>query len=112
MDEVASLQLAALARIDERLDEAGVAYWLFGGWAVDWELTFLARDADGRIGTPLSHGPAVWPDSAFAGDVGELHGVRARLLARAALVQGKSRPRDDPQEASKDRADHAYLSRG
>ena len=33
---VASSQLAALARVGAVLERAGIAYWLFGGWAVDF----------------------------------------------------------------------------
>ena len=163
MDEPASRQLSALARVHDMLEEAGVAYWLFGGWAVDFyagsvtrphddldlavwlddlpriaallrddgwrhaphededggtgyecaavrlELTFLVRAADGRICTPLRHGPAAWPEGAFADDVGELGGVRSRLVGLAALREGKSSPRDDPEEAAKDRADFRRL---
>ncbi len=165
MDALASQQLSALARVIDRLEGAGIAYWLFGGWAVDFyvssitrahddldvaiwlddlaeiarllqadgwrheplddedggtgyergevrlELTYLVRDNDGRIFTPLRHGRAVWPEGAFMDDVGELHGVRARLVGRAALTSGKSSPREGPEDAAKDRADHAQLSR-
>jgi hypothetical protein len=165
MDELTSQQLSALARVSDLLEEAGIAYWLFGGWAVafyagsvtrahddldlavwledlpriaellqqdGWrhapradedggtgyeraavrlELTYLVRDGDGRAVTPLRHGPAAWPAEALADDVGELRGVRARLVALAPLVHGKSSPRDDPEEAAKDRADFMRLSR-
>jgi NADH:ubiquinone oxidoreductase subunit 2 (subunit N) len=36
MDTRASHQLAALARVNDALEEAGIAYWLLGGWAVDF----------------------------------------------------------------------------
>jgi len=39
-----------------------------------------------------------------------LSGVRARVLGLAALKRGKSRSREDPVEAAKDRADFATLS--
>jgi hypothetical protein len=156
-------QLEALARVHERLEQAGIEYWLIGGWAVDFhvgsitrahgdvdiavwlddlprvaellepdgwrhasepdedggtgyergpvrlELTFLARDAEG-VFTPLRDGRAGWSDDALGDDEGELNGVHARLVARAALARGKARPRDDPADAAKDRADHAALS--
>ena len=165
MEELTSQQLSALARVSDQLEEAGIAYWLFGGWAVDFyagsvtrahddldmavwlvdlpriaellqedgwrhapfddedggtgyerravrlELTYLVRDGDGRIFTPLSHGPAAWSEEALANDVGELRGVRSRLVALAPLKRGKSSPRDDPEEAAKDRADFRQLSR-
>lgn len=163
MDEVSSRQLSALARVSDLLERAGIAYWLFGGWAVDFyagsvtrahddldiavwledvpriaellqddgwrhaplededggtgyereavrlELTYLARNGDGRIVTPMRHGPAVWPE-AFGDDVGELCGARSHLIRLAALLRGKSSPRDDPEDAAKDRADFRRLS--
>ena len=39
-------QLAALAEIGELLDEAGLDYWLFGGWAVDFHLGAVTREHD------------------------------------------------------------------
>jgi hypothetical protein len=165
MEERASQQLTALARVRDVLEEAGIAYWLFGGWAVDFyvgsvtrahddldiavwlvdlpriaellqedgwrhaplddedggtgyehgavrlELTYLVRDRDGRVVTPLRDGRAPWSREALASDVGELHGVRSRLVGLAALTRDKSLPRDDPEEAAKDRADFGQLSR-
>ena len=164
MNELTSQQLSALARVGELLEHAGIAHWLFGGWAVDFyvgsvtrahddldlavwledlpaitellrddgwrhaprddedggtgyeegavrlELTYLVRDGDGRVFTPLRSGQAAWSEEAFADDVGELGGVRARLLGLAPLMHGKSSPRDDPEEAAKDRADFTRLS--
>jgi hypothetical protein len=163
--DVASEQLAALARVSALLDGAAIDYWLFGGWAVDvyvgsvtrahddvdiavwlddvprveellgrdgWrhapeegedggtgyerrqvrlELTFLLRNGEGRAFTPFRHGPGVWPDGSFGDDVGFLHGVRPRLVAFATLLSGKGTPRDEPEDAAKDRADFARLSR-
>jgi aminoglycoside-2''-adenylyltransferase len=77
--------------------------------AVRLELTFLVRDGD-RVFTPLRSGRAEWGEGSFGDDVGELAGVRARLLAREALLRGKSSPRADPDEAAKDRADAAALA--
>jgi hypothetical protein len=78
--------------------------------AVRLELTYLVRDRDGGIFTPLRHGRAPWSEEALANDVGELRGVRSRLVALAALMRDKSSPRDDPEEAAKDRADFRQLS--
>ena len=165
MDELASLQLSALARVNYLLGEAGIAYWLFGGWAVDFyagsftrahddvdvavwlddvpriaalleaegwhhapeegedggtgyeqgavrlELTYLVGGDDGRVFTPMRDGQATWSEEALADDVRELNGVNARLIALAPLTRGKSSPRDDPEEAAKDRADFRELSR-
>ena len=75
------------------------------------ELTYLVRAADGRIFTPMRHGQAAWSEDALGDDVRELNGVNARLIALAPLIRGKSSPRDDPEEAGKDRADFRELSR-
>jgi GrpB-like predicted nucleotidyltransferase (UPF0157 family) len=164
VDELTAQQLSALARVNDLLEQAGIAYWLFGGWAVDFyagsvtrahddldlavwledlpriaellqdegwrhapfdyedggtgyergavrlEFTYLVRDGGGSVFTPLRHGRAAWPEAAFANDFGELRGVRSRLLGLAPLLQGKSSPRDDREEAAKDRADFRRLS--
>jgi hypothetical protein len=164
-DEPAAQQLSALARLSELFEEARIANWLFGGWAVDFyagavtrahddldmavwledlpriakvlegegwrhaplddedggtgyergtvrlELTFLVRDGDGRIFTPLRNGRAAWAEEALANDMRELRGARSRLVALAPLMRGKATPRDDPEEAAKDRADFEKLSR-
>jgi Aminoglycoside-2''-adenylyltransferase len=39
-------QLAALARIHELLEERGIDYWLFGGWAVDFHAGSVTRPHD------------------------------------------------------------------
>jgi hypothetical protein len=166
MEDLTSQQLSALARVSERLQRAGIDYWLFGGWAVDFyagsvtrphddldlavwlddlppiaellhddgwrhaplededggtgyergavrlELTYLVRDGDGNIFTPLRDGGrGAWPSSALANDLGELRGVRSRLISLTALIRSKSEPRDDPEEAAKDRADFERLRR-
>jgi hypothetical protein len=77
--------------------------------AVRLELTFLVRDGD-RVVIPLRRGPVPWPDGAFVTEVGELRGVRSPLIAFDALREGKSSPRDDPEDAVKDRADFRRLS--
>jgi len=165
MDYLTTQQLSALARVAGLLEEAGIAHWLFGGWAVDFyvgsvtrahddldlavwltdlpqiaqlleddgwrhaplddedggtgyergavrlELTYLVRDGDGIVFTPLRHGRAQGSEDALANDVGELRGVRARLVGLVPLRHGKSTPRDDPEDAAKDRADFRQLSR-
>jgi hypothetical protein len=164
MEERTSQQLSALARVIDLLEEAGIAYWLFGGWAVDFyagsvtrvhddldmaiwladlpriaellegdgwrhaplddedggtgyergavrlELTYLVREGDGRTFTPLRNGRAPWSEEALANDVRELRGVRSHLVGLAPLMRGKSSPRDDPEDAAKDRADFEQLS--
>jgi Aminoglycoside-2''-adenylyltransferase len=39
-------QLAALARVDATLTEAGIDYWLFGGWAVDFHARAVTCEHD------------------------------------------------------------------
>ena len=39
-----SEQLAALARLHELLQTAGIDYWLFGGWAVDFHAGAVTRE--------------------------------------------------------------------
>jgi hypothetical protein len=36
-------QLDALARLHQRFDRAGIDYWLFGGWAVDFHVGRVTR---------------------------------------------------------------------
>ena len=165
MDDRSHEQLNALAQIHESFERGGIAYWLFGGWAVDFyarsvtrshddvdiavwledhdriaellasegwshapeededggtgyergavrlELTFLVRGDDGGVYTPLRSGRAQWSPEAFKDDIAELRDVRARVVGFGALKSGKSRSRDDPAEAAKDRADFAILAR-
>ena len=165
MTDPAREQLAALARVHAALEQAGIEYWLFGGWAVDFhygaitrahsdvdiavwldaapriaellrrdgwthvpseednggtgfergpvrlELTYLVRAGGGSLYTPLRDGRATWATDAFGDDVLELEGTRARVVALQALAQSKSIPRDDPDDAPKDRADHRVLRR-
>ena len=46
MDALASRQLSALCRVDDALERAGIAYWLFGGWAVDFYAGSITRAHD------------------------------------------------------------------
>jgi Aminoglycoside-2''-adenylyltransferase len=90
-------------------NEDGYTGYELGG--VRLELAFLARDASGRVYTLLRQGRGAWPDEAFADDVAELLGVRARVMSLRALTADKSESRDDPYVAAKDRADSATLAR-
>src|SRR5439155_15517068 len=83
-------------------EDGGTGYERAG---VRLELTFLVRDGNGTVCIPLREGLAPWSNDALGADVAELEGVRARLVALAALKRGKARPRDDPVDAEKDRAD-------
>ena len=46
MEELPRLQLAALARVSELFTEVDIAYWLFGGWAVDFYAGQVTRAHD------------------------------------------------------------------
>jgi hypothetical protein len=46
MDELASRQLSALARLHDMLASAHVEHWLFGGWAVDFYVGSITRRHD------------------------------------------------------------------
>jgi hypothetical protein len=85
-------------------------YTAYERGSVRIELAFLARDEHGRLYTPLREGRAGWPAGAFADDLGELRGVRARIISLEALTADKSDAHDDPRVAAKDRADLAILS--
>jgi hypothetical protein len=74
------------------------------------ELTFVVRGDGGEIYVPLRAGRVLWSDEPVSTDLLELLGAPARVLELAELKRGKSRSRDDPVEAEKDRADFAILS--
>ena len=88
-------------------EDGGTGYERAG---VRLELTYLARDSDGQPYIPLRAGRAPWPADALGADVRELLGVTAHVVSPASLVRSKSTPRDDPEEAAKDRADFSALS--
>ena len=91
-------------------DEDGGTGFERGG--IRLELTYLVRGDDGLASIPLRSGAVVWPgEDALVDDVGELFGVRSRLIGFESLLHGKSTPRDDLEDAAKDRADFAHLSR-
>ena len=46
VNEHASQQLRALGRVADLFEKAGVAYWLFGGWAVDFYAGSVTREHD------------------------------------------------------------------
>ena len=74
------------------------------------ELTYLEQDDRGRVVIPLRDRDAVWSEEPLGDDARELFGVRCRVAALSLLKAGKSSPRDDPDDAAKDRADYAALS--
>jgi hypothetical protein len=75
------------------------------------ELTYLVSDDTGRVFIPLRDGNAVFSEEPLGNEVGELLGVRVRVIPLGLLRTGKSAPRDDHDEAAKDRADFEALSR-
>jgi dihydrofolate reductase len=88
-------------------EDGGTGYERGG---VRLELTYLVRRADGSVVTPLRDFEATWPEGAFGADTRELKGVHARIVGLDALASGKAAPRDDPDDAAKDRADFDVLS--
>ena len=46
MEDLGARQLAALGRVASRLESQGIAYWLFGGWAVDFYAGSITRVHD------------------------------------------------------------------
>jgi hypothetical protein len=88
-------------------EDGGTGYERDG---VRLELTFLFPGDGGEVYIPLRAGRVLWSDEPLSDDIAELFGVRARVLGLAELKRGKSRPRVDPAEAAKDRADFATLS--
>ena len=45
-EDLGARQLAALGRVTSRLESEGIAYWLFGGWAVDFYAGSMTRVHD------------------------------------------------------------------
>jgi hypothetical protein len=78
--------------------------------SVRLELTFLVPGDGREVYIPLRGGRALWSEEPLTTHLGALWGVQVRLLGLAELKRGKSRFRDDPAEAAKDRADFAILS--
>jgi aminoglycoside-2''-adenylyltransferase len=78
--------------------------------AVRLELTYLVREKDGAVYIPLRGRKAPWPSEALRPATAELHGIHASVIPLEALARGKSRARDEPDEAAKDRADSIVLA--
>jgi aminoglycoside-2''-adenylyltransferase len=78
--------------------------------SVRLELTYLVRAPDGSAYIPLRERRAPWPSDALPSVAAELGGVRAQVIPLEALARGKSRIREEPCEAAKDRTDAAVLA--
>jgi hypothetical protein len=77
----------------------------FGRGDVRLELTYLYRDLEGEIYTPLQDGTrGRWTEQALADEFGELDGVRCRVVSLASMIWMKERARNDT-----DRADYDVL---
>jgi len=112
--------LADIPRIDELLAAEG---WLdlrdpdvdggkaFGRDGVRLELTYLYRDADGEVYTPLLDGTrGRWTDQSLGDEIAELDGVRCRVVSLASMIWMKEPGRrSDPEDAAKDSADYNVL---
>jgi hypothetical protein len=75
------------------------------------ELTYLVGGESDEVFIALSERNVLWADRPLGDDVLELGGVRARVVPLELLKRGKSKPRDDPDDAEIDRADFAVLTR-
>jgi hypothetical protein len=75
------------------------------------DLTYLELDAStGEVYTPLPEGRGTWARGTFGDDVGQLGGVRARVVSLDSLISDKSEVRADPVTTMKDGADVAVLT--
>ncbi len=89
-------------------EDGGTGYGLRG---VRLELTYLASNEDGEVFIALRDRYVLWSESSLGDHVLELDGTCARVVPLDLLMRGKSRPRDDPEEAEIDRKDFEILSR-
>jgi len=104
---LAALLIATTWRHRPDPDEDGYTCYQRGNLRL--EVAFIARDAEGQIYTPLRSGRGEWPSDSFGDAVGQVEGVRARVVSLASLLADKSVPRADPTTREKDRADVASL---
>ena len=75
------------------------------------ELTYLARSESGEVFVVLRDRNVLWTEDPLGDGVLGLHGARVRVISLELLKDGKSRPREDPDEAAVDSADFEALSR-
>jgi hypothetical protein len=74
------------------------------------ELTFVVEGDEGEVLIALSGGTTTWSQRGFGTEVRTLGGATARVIPLDVLRDGKSRPRDDPHQAKRDRADYDALT--
>jgi hypothetical protein len=108
-DAIRSALISSRWRHTPEPDEDGETGYERDGIRV--ELTYLVGGGSGGVFIPLRERNVLWSDRPLGDDVLELGGVRARVVPLELLRRGKSKPRDDPDEAEVDRADFAVLSR-
>jgi hypothetical protein len=84
----------------------------FGRNGVRLELTYLCREVDGEVYTPLLDGTrGRWTDQSLGDEIGELDGVRCRVVSLASMIWMKEPGRrSESEEAAKDRADYEVLT--
>ena len=75
------------------------------------EPTFLVRGDDGLVCILLNEGTVPWDQGGFGAEVRQLEGVTARIMGLEQLTVGKSVPRENSEDAVKDRLDFKRLSR-
>ncbi|HET8987787.1 MAG TPA: hypothetical protein VFN43_04675 [Humibacillus sp.] len=73
------------------------------------EQTFVVLD-DGRVLLPIEPEAWVWSEQPFGDARRTLHGVTAPVVGLDVMLRDKSRPREEPDDAEKDRADHEALA--
>ena len=103
-----ALEAAGWRRTYE-VDETLAASYRWGSTLV--EFTFVLEDDRGRILLPMPDGPLVWSTEPFGDETRTLFDVSCRTIPLPLLGTGKSVPREPADEAAKDRADYAALSR-
>jgi hypothetical protein len=108
-DAIHAALTAAGWRHDSSPDDDGGTGFEHRG--VRLELTYVIIEKEGRVFVALRDHNALWSAVPLGDERLELHGVRARVIPLTLLRDGKSRPRDGPDEAVIDRNDFDALSR-
>ena len=89
-------------------EDGGIGYERDG---VRVELTYMAKSASGEVFIALRDRNVLWTERLLGDRVLGLDGAHIRVIPLELLKDGKSRPRDDPDEAAADRADFDALLR-